>query len=319
VFWGYNSDISYLVQMIVTIPLLMFIIKISKPYIAGLQQEDHKVISLFVYVPLTYYVIAYCITVYSHILYTGGPAVVDFVDSAIVIVYFIFSIMYFKVFLQNRKIELISANLHLLMKQAEFEIAALQESQKTTAVYRHDMRHHLSLIEGYLADGDNQKAVEYINLAKADIAEIVPNRYSENNTFNLILSFFAAKARENGVAFLVEADLPASLTLSETELCSLLSNGLENAITAATQVANEALKKVRVNCHIHKNKLLIFIENSFAGRVVMKNGFPQCNYEGHGFGVQSMAAITRKHHGYCSFAAEDEIFTLKIVLPLEEE
>jgi two-component system sensor histidine kinase AgrC len=36
-FWGYDSDISLLVQIIATIPLLVVIIKTAAPYIAGLQ------------------------------------------------------------------------------------------------------------------------------------------------------------------------------------------------------------------------------------------------------------------------------------------
>lgn len=315
-FWGYNSEISFLVQIIVTIPLLILIIKMSAPYIAGLQQEDDKVISLLIYVPLTYYIIEYGITVYSSMLYTGGPAIVEFVDSAIVVVYFIFSVLYLKISLQKRNIALEKSNLQLLIKQSEFEIVALQEAQKIATIYRHDMRHHLSLIGGYLADGEKQKAVDYIRLAQAEIKEITPNRYCENNTVNLILSAFAAKANANGVVLSVDAHLPPSIDLPETELCTLLSNGLENAITAATQVIDEQFRTVRISCQTHKGNLLIFIENSFIGEVVMENGLPQSRREGHGFGVKSMAMIAEKNNGYCSFAAKGEIFTLKIVLPL---
>ncbi|MDD2510440.1 MAG: GHKL domain-containing protein [Syntrophomonas sp.] len=315
-FWGYSSEISFLVQIIATIPLLILIIKMSAPYVAGLQQEDNKVISLFIYVPLTYYIIEYGITVYSSMLYTGGPAIVEFVDSAIVVVYFIFSVLYLKTSLQNQNIALEKANLQLLIKQSEFEIIALQEAQNFAIIYRHDMRHHLSLIGAYLADGDKQKAADYIRLALADIEEITPNRYCENNTVNLILSAFAAKAKMNGVTLLVDADLPGSLELPETELNTLLSNGLENAIVAAAQVDDEQFRTVRITCQTHKANLLIFIENSFTGKVVMENGLPQSHHAGHGFGVKSMAMIAEKNNGYCSFAAQHELFTLKIVLPL---
>lgn len=85
--WDYNSDISYLAQIIITIPLLILIIKKAAPYIRELKDEDQRVISLFVYVPLTYYLIEYGITVYSDLLYSGGPAVVEFLDAGIAIVY----------------------------------------------------------------------------------------------------------------------------------------------------------------------------------------------------------------------------------------
>lgn len=317
-FWGYNSQTSFLVQIIVTIPLLALIVKTSAPYIVNLKQEDNKVISLFVYVPLTYYLIEYGITVYSSLLYIGGAAVVEFLDSGIVIVYFIFSVLYLRISQQKRKVEFEKMNLQLLIKQSEFEMAAMKEAHKNAAIYRHDMRHHLSLIGGYLADGDNQKAVDYIRLVQEGIDEITPNRYSENNTVNLILSSFASKAKLSGVSFSVDAGLPPNLSIPETELCALLSNGLENAITAASQVAEEQLRTVRISCHVHKRKLLIYIENSFKGEIVMENGLPQSQHQGHGFGVKSMAMIAEKYGGYSSFTAEDEVFTVKIVLPLDK-
>ncbi len=207
--------------------------------------------------------------------------------------------------------------LSVLLESAEQQLSALQNTQKQAAVYRHDMRHHLALIGGYLADGNIEEAGKYVKLTQADIENITPNRYCENNTVNLILSSFASKAKKRGVVLSVEAELPQSLSVSETELCALLSNGLENAIDAAAQVVDEQLRKVRVNCQTHKGNLLIFIENSFTGSVETEGGLPQSFREGHGFGSKSMVMIAEKHNGYCSFEAKDEIFTLRIALPLK--
>lgn len=206
--------------------------------------------------------------------------------------------------------------LSLLLESANYQLSAMQTTQEQAAVYRHDMRHHLALIGGYLTDGDSQKAEEYVRLAQEDIDVITPNRYCGNNTVNLILSSFAAKAKNYGVGFSVDVQLPQSLSFSETELCALLSNALENAIAAAAQVDDEKFRNVRISCHTHKGNLLIFIENSFTEKVTMENGLPQSHREGHGLGAKSIAMIAEKHSGYCSFEAKDEIFTLRIVLPL---
>lgn len=205
--------------------------------------------------------------------------------------------------------------LSLLFESADQQLSALQASQEQAAVYRHDMRHHLALIGGYLADGEIEKAENYIKLTQADIEAITPKRYCENSTVNLILSFFAAKAKKRGVLFSVDAQLPQALSISETELCVLLSNGLENAIEAAGQVTDEQFRKVRISCQIHKSNLLILIENSFTGKVEMENGLPQSLREGHGFGVKSIAIIAEKYNGYSSFEANGEIFTMRLVLP----
>lgn len=140
--------------------------------------------------------------------------------------------------------------------------------------------------------------------------------YCENNIVNLILSFFAAKARKNNVDFLVDVRLPQSLSISETELCALLSNALGNAIEAASKVVVEEFRRVRISCQTHKGNLLIFIENSFTGRLVMEKGLPKSSREGHGFGIRSMVMINERYKGYCSFEAKGEVFIMRIVLPL---
>ena len=183
-------------------------------------------------------------------------------------------------------------------------------------MYRHDMRHHLSLIGWYLSNGDYESTEKYVKLAQEDIENITPTRYCKNNTVNLILSSFAVKAKKKGVVFSVDAQLPQSLSISETELCALLSNSLENAIEAAALVEDEQFRKVRISCQTHKGNLLIFIENSFTGKVIMENGLPQSSREGHGLGVKSMSMIVEKYNGYCSFETKGEIFITRIVLPL---
>lgn len=207
-------------------------------------------------------------------------------------------------------------SLSLLLESVGQHLSVLKATQEQAAVYRHDMRHHLAMIGGYLANGDTEKAEKYLRLAQADIEDITPNRYCENNTVNLVLSFFAAKAKKKGVRFSVDAQLPQTLSVSETELCALLSNGLDNAIEAAAQVADEHFRNVKVSCQTHKGNLLIFIKNSFTGKVVMENGLPQSGRKGHGFGIKSICMITEKYNGYCSFEAKDEVFILRIVLPL---
>jgi two-component system sensor histidine kinase AgrC len=268
--------------------------------------------------PLTYYVANYWLGLYNFDT-SAGVFTLRTLFFIITLIAYVLILDIGKSAREKEALQGVKMALSLQLESAEHQLSALQATQEQAVVYRHDMRHHLALIGGYLADGDIEKAEDYIRSAQADIDRITPNRYSENNTINLILSFFAAKARGNGVALSVDADLPANLDLPETELCTLLSNGLENAITAAAKVDDEHFRTVRISCQIHKGNLLIFIQNSFTGEVIMENGLPQSRLEGHGFGVKSMAMIAEKNNGYCSFTAEDEIFTLKIVLPLKNK
>jgi len=267
--------------------------------------------------PLAYYIANYWLGMYNYAaVMSTGVITLRILIFIITLTAYVLILDIAKSAREKEALQGAKMALSLLLESADQQLSALQATQKQAAIYRHDMRHHLALIAGYLADGDLEKAENYVRLAQADIEDITPTRYCEHNTVNLILSFFAAKAKKNGVLLSVDAQLPQALSISETELCALLSNGIENAIEAAAQAAEEQFKKVRISCQTHKGNLLIFIENSFTGKLAMENGLPQSCREGHGFGVKSMDMIVEKYNGYCSFEAKGEIFTMRIVLPL---
>jgi hypothetical protein len=179
------------------------------------------------------------------------------------------------------------------------------------------MRHHFSLIQSYLADGETQKAEQYLAQAQADIDAITPVRYCENHTVNLILSSFAGKAKQLDVALFVNAVLPSQLSIPETELCAVLSNALENAVMVASLVEDASLRKVYLNCKVSNKLLLLYMQNSYIGTVVMEHGLPKACSLGHGLGSKSMATIAEKRNGYCNCEASDGTFTLRIALPLD--
>ena len=288
-------------------------------YVAGsvlrLIEKSKKSCLLFGAVPLFYYIFDYVTTIYTNLLYSGSRGAVQFMPSVVSVFYFVFIIVYYaeiqKQARAQRERDMLSSQLHL----AKTEFATLRQLQECTTVYRHDMRHHITFLKALAADNSLDKIKEYLNATEQDMDAITPVRFCENETVNLILSYFATKAKEADVFFSAAVKLPASLTVSDTELCSLLSNGLENAITAAADCLHANNKTVSIVAAVHKSKLLISIENPYEGKVIIKGGLPQPSMEGHGYGTRSITAIADAHAGQALFNIEDGIFKLKVMLP----
>ncbi len=297
--------------------MLYLIRRFVAPSVNQVMSYSKRSLYIFGSFPFLYYLFDYSTTVYTEFLYSGVQIVAEFFPSILSMFYIVFVMVYSHEMRERNQLELNNAMLEAQSERAMNEIFALQQVQKQTAIYRHDMRHHLSLLYSYLEAGDGRKAMEYICQAQDSIDRIVPARYCENNTVNLILSFFVAKAEQSGVSLDIEVELPNHLPFPDTELCTLLSNGLENAVTAAAKDSDSNPGAVRLNCGIHKGNLLILIENAFGGKVVMKNGLPQTHEEGHGYGAKSIAMLAEKYSGYYSFALEEGLFTLKVVLPMK--
>lgn len=265
--------------------------------------------------PAMYYIFDYYATVYTNLLYSGIIPVIEFIPTMTVLSYIIFVSMYHKILEKRYTAELESTHLQMELKQSGEELSMLQHSIEETATYRHDMRHHFLILGEYIQLGETDKALEYIRAGQKDLERLTPTRYCKNRAVNLIISHFAARAERAGIRFEAAVSLPEKLMLSETELCTLLSNALENAIGAASECPDGS-RWVRIDIRTHMNNLLISVENPYSGEVKIENNIPITSRPGHGFGVKSIHSITERHKGICTFTAENGTFALRVILKL---
>lgn len=115
----------------------------------------------------------------------------------------------------------------------------------------------------------------------------------------------------------VDARVPGDLPISDTELCSLLSNALENALRVAGGLEPPARRVVALYCGIRLGKLLIEVRNPYDTPPVLRNGVPVTDEAGHGYGCRSIQAIAQRRGGLCQFLAEDGTFLLRVMLPVK--
>lgn len=133
----------------------------------------------------------------------------------------------------------------------------------------------------------------------------------------LFLPVFHLQSQRQGTVLTVDASLPNDVAISDTELCSLLSNGLENALHAVADLPADR-KHISLYCGVRQNKLLIEIRNPCAGPIAMRDGLPVSDREGHGYGCRSIQAIAQRNGGLCVFSAQQGQFLLQIMLPVLE-
>ncbi|MBS6443827.1 MAG: sensor histidine kinase [Clostridium sp.] len=201
------------------------------------------------------------------------------------------------------------------LTHAAIDLNHMRTMQTQAASYRHDMRHHFTYLQALAGTGNLDKIQEYIQTAQSDLDAITPKRFCSNELINLLLSAYDTKAESEGISLLVQASIPAELPLSDTKLCAILSNALENALHASIETEE---KFIQVQLAERNQTLLIQISNPFIGTVSFQNGMPVSTQAGHGFGTKNIAAIADSYHGQFQFFAKDEIFTVRVLLPLVE-
>lgn len=259
-------------------------------------------------VPLFYYLFDYTTAIYTNVLYSGTEWAVQFMPSTISVFYFVFVILYYAETQKQASLQREKDMLDAQFRLAQTEFASLRQLQQNAASYRHDMRHHFALLQGLASKEHIEGIKEYLRTAQSDMDAITPTRFCENETVNLILSAFAAKAKQAEIMLTVDAKLPDLLPFSDTELCSLLSNALENAIQATETIQDSNKRSITLRVYSKNNKLCIDIRNRYQAEPVFRQGLPVSKEQGHGFGTKSMAHIVEKHGGVFQFGVKDGWF-----------
>ena len=115
---------------------------------------------LFGSLPVAYYFFDYATVVYSDALSMGIRALNEFLPTALIVFYVMFLSAYHKQMQTRADAELQRSMLEAELKQAEVEVEVegLRSVETQVAVYQHDMRHHLTAIDGFLAADQPQQA-----------------------------------------------------------------------------------------------------------------------------------------------------------------
>ena len=302
--------ISYILMLLVA----QFVFRNGFNYL--IIHGDTRLFLLFSIIPLVFYVYMLAAVNLDFSALSSPPGYVVRMIPSIEAFGFYFLLPYiYKSLREKMLLKSAQDALQLTLSSSENQISLLNETNARMAIYRHDVRHQLIMLEGLLSGGKIEQAHEFVKAAMADLDAITPKRFCENETVNLLCSSYDSKAQRLGVQLKINARLPNSLPLSDTELCSVVSNGLENALKAASH-PEVTDKWVEFYCEHKQNKLLIQIKNPYSGHITMNNGLPVSAQEGHGYGCHSIQAIAQRNGGLCSFDVENGLFALRLILPL---
>jgi two-component system sensor histidine kinase AgrC len=316
-FFGYSREIILIVCYILYLPTGFIIYKYIRPTFLYMMRNTDKGWLGFCIIPLSYSVLTYSTGMYNLdkvIVGTNIKNTVLFFTLAFSAYFLIF-----RFFVQTREQLILQNEQNLLQMQvaaAQVHLEELKESQEKTMLYRHDMRHHLNLINSYLVDNNKVAAQKYITEVEKGIESVVVEKYCSNYTVNLILYSYITKAKNEQITVETQIHLLEKNTVSDMDLCVIFANAIENAINASKLIKSVNHRTLQILCNTKSDKLLIQITNSYEGEVIFANDMPVpvSTEENHGLGTKSIAAVVQKYNGLYSFTTEDGVFKTRIIL-----
>ena len=209
---------------------------------------------------------------------------------------------------------------HQRLEEAD-KLASLRESyyqgirreERQVRTLRHDLRNHLTAVQGLLERGETERAARYLSEIAASPAVGGRRILCENEVANIVLASKAEAMDQAGLVGDFAVSLPQTLSVADTDLCALLGNALDNAMEAALQAED---KRITVRCRVDKGLFMLRVENAVAGEVRPDLVTTKADKSAHGFGLPGMREIAQRCGGSLETRAEGGRFELVACIPL---
>ena len=187
----------------------------------------------------------------------------------------------------------------------------LRQQERQVRQLRHDLRNHLTVVQGLLEKGDAQGAAGYLDQLSGSPALRGGRRFCENETANVVLAAKAEIMERSGITADFAVSLPRELPVADTDLAALLGNALDNAIEG---VEGTGEKRITLRCRVDKGLLMLRVENPVGTEINPDLATTKADKSAHGFGIPGMREIAERYHGTLEVGVADNQFTLVVCL-----
>lgn len=195
----------------------------------------------------------------------------------------------------------------------------LEASHQAIRGLRHDMSNHLNIIRTFLKDKEYGKAGQYLNELNELNQEFVTagKVYCPNSTVNAVLNAKEQAAQNSGIHCSIEVDLQEVPQIDNIDLCSLLSNTLDNAIEACRKIPDESSRTLSLKARCINGFFSYEIINSKVNDIYEDSGRYQTDKDDarlHGIGLGNVKRIVEKYGGEMKISYTDQLFTVVILI-----
>lgn len=190
----------------------------------------------------------------------------------------------------------------------------LEQREKETKRFRHDLRSHMFVLQSYMQNGQYEEMEQHLQEMYGTMEAFECRIQVNNNIVNAILNKCDAECRENGIELKVKGHFPVGCNISAYDLCTIVSNLLNNAREAAVKGTRH---QILFNIRYTQEEIIFHVENDYTGNIVIKNGkicTKKSNRALHGMGLENVKRCVEKNHGYMDIRTDDQRFIVKIIL-----
>ncbi len=177
----------------------------------------------------------------------------------------------------------------------------------------HDLKHQIAFLR-------EDKSDKYISEIEKAVMIYDSTVKTGSAVLDILLTERKLQCESKGIKLTVVVNGKLLEFMDEMEVYSLFGNALSNAIESVSSLPQEerhiALKVARLGdmCSIH-------VENPYKGEIKFSEDLPETTRDKkwHGFGMKSMNRIVTSYGGVMAVTTENGMFSLDILMPIENK
>ena len=207
------------------------------------------------------------------------------------------------------------ANSQITMQKDYYESLSAQMDQ--IREIKHDIHHFTGVMSRLADEGDLARLKTFLSeYSEKTITEQLPV-FCRNVVANSIIGYCYLQAKKYGVPFVSRCDIDKQITISDSDLCIVLGNALENAIDACRIMDDTKIKFVSIEAETTQGKWLFKVRNSYNGILEIKDGRYVSSKGGksHGMGILNIERVIEQYGGVVIIEHTDEVFALMAAVP----
>lgn len=191
----------------------------------------------------------------------------------------------------------------------------LKENEKEIRRLKHDIRKHLDIVYSLVKNGDTDTALTYLSDIKNKNYSDTFVVYTQNQTIDSIINIEIKKAKLKNINFKIDMELGHDITVSSSNITTILFNILDNAIEAADK--SEA-KEVSLHIHSDAGMIKFIVKNSTVKGLLFDPDNCKTDKENsseHGYGIKSVKKAVKDMNGIIKYSNENDNVIVFISIP----
>ena len=194
---------------------------------------------------------------------------------------------------------------------------SINEIYRDNSKLYHDLNNHLNVLYHILDDEHVEEAKEYIKEISKPILRLCNTVWTGIDVVDVVINSKLQGMQELHIESDINVELPENSNISSNDLCTILSNIIDNAIEATEQLPEN--KWIHITMRRINYFLFIRVVNS-CNDVKKFEILPDTTKENkmfHGWGLQSVSDVVKKYEGTLECVNEKGEFAIKIMLPFD--